>query len=480
MKVIKNTLKERILVEIEGVYYDSWGGVYLYSPKSNFNDNTFISINHTGIIRKGFEMMGDSLIVYKLYYSYDKEYVYFHKDKVAVFNYDSKKKLLNCNKDEEFNMSEIMFGRNDLIKFMSMIISKEGFFNDLIQKKLIIFNYKNMANLFFIYKNELNYLIDIFADKKLYNILFLILNSKLKEDLSIKNKNLKSLLPMLVAIENSNIGENMNVFNSDFKNSNNNIPNILDILCYFMDSFKKQDIQSMTKFIEVLNVICNKNAKEDYYSSKKILKIINVVKNISDVGYYNNDLTKILNYLIKSMFNTYTCNLDLSKISAYLETYLDYISMVYEINYDEMGLYPNNLKTAHDIITNIINNAGYEVRLSKEETLSFNENILKSKKYEYENENYIVRAPKNPFELFDEGKALNHCVGGYTKRVAKGYTNILFVRHKIEEAIPFMTLEIKENNIVQAKKKNNSYPKDNEEAFLREYANIKGLNIINY
>ena len=70
-------------------------------------------------------------------------------------------------------------------------------------------------------------------------------------------------------------------------------------------------------------------------------------------------------------------------------------------------------------------------------------------KYEYEEDDFCVRIPKELMEIKTEGMMLSHCVGGYTDRHALGETNILFLRKRSEENVPFYTIEIKNNRVVQ-------------------------------
>lgn len=54
----------------------------------------------------------------------------------------------------------------------------------------------------------------------------------------------------------------------------------------------------------------------------------------------------------------------------------------------------------------------------------------------------IMLAPKNGEEIIAEGRILQHCVGGYVRRHARGDTIILFIRHKDKPKIPFFTIEV--------------------------------------
>lgn len=482
MRNVTNVLKERVLVCIDNVYYDSWGGIYFDIPKR------YLDIPKINIDSKqrylAFEIIDESLMLFEICCDFDDNQVYFKRNLLTSYIYESDNKKLYSSMDNiNFNMDEVLFGMEELERFITNILSKESFFNTLVKNKLIVFDEISIKNLFFIYRNGMNHLIELFAEKKLFNILAIIINAKSKVLLNLKEKNWQCILPILSSIEKINDEEIINVLSAEFYNNRENLPSILEITSSFIETFNKQDVQQITRFIEVLNIACKEKRysyQQDYLLDRRIIKVLNILENINVIGYVNKDLNKILNYLVKSIFNTYQCELRLKDIIEYLSLYADYLNMREDINDETMELYPTFLKKSHDNLINILNNNKDSIRLTNEEKISFIKNSKSAKIYEYENDKYIVKAPRNYFELLNEGKELNHCVGSYAKLVARGNTNIMFVRYKVEESISFMTLEIKNNQIIQAKKKGNNYPNDEEIKFLEEYAKSKGLTIVRY
>lgn len=72
------------------------------------------------------------------------------------------------------------------------------------------------------------------------------------------------------------------------------------------------------------------------------------------------------------------------------------------------------------------------------------------KEYEYEDDDYIIRLPKDLSEIVTEGSVLHICIGGYTTRHAFGQTNLFFLRKKSEPDTPFYAIEMDNaKNIVQ-------------------------------
>ena len=64
---------------------------------------------------------------------------------------------------------------------------------------------------------------------------------------------------------------------------------------------------------------------------------------------------------------------------------------------------------------------------------------------------YIIRPAKNAAEIVEEGRVLHHCVGGdnYLSSHNTGKSTILFLRSAKEPDIPYITVEIKGEKILQ-------------------------------
>lgn len=71
------------------------------------------------------------------------------------------------------------------------------------------------------------------------------------------------------------------------------------------------------------------------------------------------------------------------------------------------------------------------------------------KRYGYAAEGLVIRVPKNRAEIVAEGKALQHCVGGYADRHMEGKVTILFLRQEAVPEVPFLTVEMNGDKLVQ-------------------------------
>lgn len=74
---------------------------------------------------------------------------------------------------------------------------------------------------------------------------------------------------------------------------------------------------------------------------------------------------------------------------------------------------------------------------------------LEAYKFSETDPELILVKPNIARDIVIEGQQLAHCVGGYTGRVAKGDTNIFFLRHKNSPDVPWVTVEVKNNGVIK-------------------------------
>ena len=85
--------------------------------------------------------------------------------------------------------------------------------------------------------------------------------------------------------------------------------------------------------------------------------------------------------------------------------------------------------------------------------------------YEYEDNDFIIRLPKDINEIINEGARQHICIGGYTSRHSKGDTNLFFLRKKNDETTPFYAIEMNnKKSIVQIHGFSNKWLGNNPEA----------------
>lgn len=135
-----------------------------------------------------------------------------------------------------------------------------------------------------------------------------------------------------------------------------------------------------------------------------------------------------------------------------LSAYADYITAADGCGLDlsnTIHLLPRDFWEKHDTVTaawsaicanrrNSEANAKYKARLPK-----------LTARYLYWSDTLLIRAPVNAGEIVEEGKRLEHCVGGYADRHLSGKTTILFLRRRDKPHVPLVTIEMDGNTIRQ-------------------------------
>lgn len=157
----------------------------------------------------------------------------------------------------------------------------------------------------------------------------------------------------------------------------------------------------------------------------------------------------ILFYLLKQ----YRRNNQIS-ITTTLYDYKDYLGQCDELglNLKEIRyLFPNDLHASHQKLTKRIKHK------RDQELMRLIKNRQKElEHHKYEGEGLLIRPIQSLDELFAEGKALNHCVGGYAEQYAKGLTDLFVVRKANDPDKPYYTLQITDKSLTQCRGKKNS------------------------
>lgn len=177
---------------------------------------------------------------------------------------------------------------------------------------------------------------------------------------------------------------------------------------------------------------------------------------------------KIINYIDKQKNKGIK---HLNSKTQILTTWRDYIEDCIKLQKDltkENVLFPKNIYTAHQ---NTIKQV--KIRENEEFNKKIQERSKKLKNLEFEYKNLMIRPAESSLELIEEGKALNHCVGNYAERYAKGETAILLIRKIHEPNKAYFTVEVRENMVTQVRGKHNCSPNDEVKEFMEAFKEEK-------
>ncbi|MNO15495.1 hypothetical protein D3C76_51610 [compost metagenome] len=206
-------------------------------------------------------------------------------------------------------------------------------------------------------------------------------------------------------------------------------------------------------------------------------RIIEAFKDVGDVmdvmkfimRYAN--VGKIINYMHKQINRPekqkYKKNEDV------LTAWRDYLIECKTLEFDmsnERIIFPSNLFSSHQKTMKMV------VHKKNEETDRKIKNRLKRlSAYEFEDDGLIIRPAQSTFELINEGKQLDICVGTYADRYAKGETIILLVRKKQEPDVPFYTVEVRNNEVRQVQGRKHCHPTSEVRGFIDKFKKTKLL-----
>lgn len=168
--------------------------------------------------------------------------------------------------------------------------------------------------------------------------------------------------------------------------------------------------------------------------------------------------------------------------------WLEYIGWCRELKYDLENKFiymPNNFKKVHDRVAEeykVLQDkkaAAEKIRREKlaakrmEQTQKAMEEIFSKNDgvdaFQIKGKGLVLVVPQSGDEIRKEGEALHHCVGGYVERVAKGETNIFFVRKADHPEQSYFTMEWKNNKVVQCRGKSNCGMPPDVKAFVQVF-----------
>jgi hypothetical protein len=203
---------------------------------------------------------------------------------------------------------------------------------------------------------------------------------------------------------------------------------------FFGEDLSYMDIESFKRYYKMCHTLCDRH----YYFRGLEIEELKFVKNICRLAEKHENAYALAADALRD-YNT--LNYDTKpEIDWLFDSYSDLVRAHDAIN---------ALKLRQDEERRAIWNMEAKERLKRQEE--------KRKKvdeerqvYNYEEEQYIIRLPKDLNEIVTEGSKQKICIGGYTDRHAMGQTNLFFLRKVDEPNIPYYAIEMNNNkHIVQ-------------------------------
>lgn len=165
--------------------------------------------------------------------------------------------------------------------------------------------------------------------------------------------------------------------------------------------------------------------------------------------------------------------IDLKKLDTYYKDaldggiYLDYLQFAETLGMnmkDKKVLFPENLRKEHDKLQKQV-----KIIKSKKIKEDIKKRYIELLKNKYKDKKYIILPASSVEAMKDESEQQNHCVRNYAERYANAVCDIYFMRLLTNQKKSLVTVEVKDNKIVQKRIKDNDPPNDEENMFLEKW-----------
>lgn len=222
-------------------------------------------------------------------------------------------------------------------------------------------------------------------------------------------------------------------------------------------NYRSNDVKKMLKLNKTeMNLLKDRDCEtlSAYYTLRKKDPAMDENTRFQAARSYKFDIDILLKVMDKT-------GLSLKKVLNYadklggrfrIRDWNDYLNQCIKLKYDmtdTLVTKPKNLHEAHDRLTKIIKLKADELA---QQELAKRRKKLEKMAYTDEEKGLQIVIPKSIQEIIDEGKRLNHCVGGYAQRHVEGKLTILFLRTTDKPDVPYYTMEVNtDGRIVQCR-----------------------------
>ena len=186
-----------------------------------------------------------------------------------------------------------------------------------------------------------------------------------------------------------------------------------------------------------------------------------VLKSFVENDYYGDYLYQILcsikqNFGMSAIVKFCEKGLDKKTVENYsaFTLFTDYMEMIKQVKqslYKELIRHStpfyndvDDLRNQHNLLSE-----SFKLENDKKEAEALKANLERFKDLVFEDDTYKIILPKNASDFVAEGNKLHHCVASFTKKVAYGQTNVMFIRKKEEIDEPFFTVEIQNDKTIR-------------------------------
>lgn len=198
----------------------------------------------------------------------------------------------------------------------------------------------------------------------------------------------------------------------------------------------------------------------------EILKLIKD-KNIKLIKYYAEFIQSDYNFFRKNNIDLKLLYKKTNISRDNLYEYKDYIGFAEKLEYDLTNkkiLYPKNIEESHDKLLK-----QYQIKKDKIINSKITKRYKQLIKNTFKTKKYIIFPASSIDSLIDESKQQNNCVKTYAEDYANRKCDIYFMRLINNQEKSLVTIEVKNNKVVQQRIKNNGQTTLKQKKFLEKW-----------
>lgn len=206
------------------------------------------------------------------------------------------------------------------------------------------------------------------------------------------------------------------------------------------------------------------------FSSKNPTETISYHRNFHNAVELIQSVKLITGLLPKKIMDYALRKQNKQGVYYFMTLWKDYLDNCNTLEYDmhnEAIIMPKDLWREHDKVMKLVKVRADELLDKKMKELTEIRAQMEVTDMEL---GLFIRQPYTAKEIIAEGKTLDHCVGGYAERHAKGATTIMFLRRLSDPMKPFYTVEVDNNYTIKQcyGYKNNRHEPKTEDIYLFE------------
>lgn len=268
-------------------------------------------------------------------------------------------------------------------------------------------------------------------------------------------------------------------------------------LSNYIDSYYSKEIADLLdKNPKLLKLLLNSNNKSynryffnsvftindcvDFNNAKYLIEIQKDIKMKFEYGanYYIKYLIEKFQFDVNTLLEYITYGFKSQGIeeidNSNLILFKDYLVMQKSMYGKIKDKYSKTLKTDHDRLV-----MKYNLWRKYKNDSKILEHSEKYNHLLFNDKDYSILLPTTTSDIVDEGMNLSHCVASYVNKVINDETTILFMRdnNAIDESL--ITIEVRNDEIIQVRGFGNRKPNKDEVKFIKKWAKNKKIKFVN-